>query len=141
MLSKHIFYWSPTKVLIDKAEISFFLKNLSPNLKYLLVIAQPKCNTAWKVSNMEFFLVLIFLYSDWIRRFKNYEKLEKHLSYWTAWKVFKYGVFSGLYFPVFGLNTVKYGPEKYPYLDTFHAAQYKKCMWVSRNYLIYFPSL
>ena len=28
---------------------------------------------------------------------------------------------SGLYFPVFGLNTRKYGPEKTPYLDTFHA--------------------
>ena len=39
----------------------------------------------------------------------------------TAWKVPKYGVFSGPYFPVFGLNTGKYGPEKTPYLDTFHA--------------------
>ena len=29
--------------------------------------------------------------------------------------------FSGLYFPVFGLNTGKYGPGKTPYLDTFHA--------------------
>ena len=32
----------------------------------------------------------------------------------TAWKVSRYGVFSGLYFPVLG-------PEKTPYLDTFHA--------------------
>ena len=39
----------------------------------------------------------------------------------------KYEVFSGPYFPVFGLNTEicgvntgKYGPEKTPYLDTFH---------------------
>ena len=31
-----------------------------------------------------------------------------------AWNVSKYGVFSGPYFPVFG-------PEKTPYLDTFHA--------------------
>ena len=30
--------------------------------------------------------------------------------------------FSGPYFPVFGLNTEKYGPEKTPYLDTFQAA-------------------
>ena len=29
--------------------------------------------------------------------------------------------FSGQYFPVFGLNRVKYGPEKTPYLDTFQA--------------------
>ena len=39
----------------------------------------------------------------------------------TARKVCKYGVFSGPYFPVFGLNTRKYRPEKSPYLDTFHA--------------------
>ena len=32
-----------------------------------------------------------------------------------AWKVSKYGVFSGL-------NTGKYGLEKNPYLDTFQAA-------------------
>ena len=45
----------------------------------------------------------------------------------------KYGVFSGPYFPAFGLNKErygvfspnvgKYGPEKAPYLDTFHAVQ------------------
>ena len=29
----------------------------------------------------------------------------------------KYGVFSGPYFPVFGLNTGKYGPEETPYLN------------------------
>ena len=43
----------------------------------------------------------------------------------------KYGVFSAPYFPAFGLNAEylsafspnagKYGPEKTPYLDTFHA--------------------
>ena len=32
----------------------------------------------------------------------------------------KYGVISGPYFPVFGLNTEKYRPEITPYLDTFH---------------------
>ena len=31
------------------------------------------------------------------------------------------GVISGPYFPVFGLNTGKHGPEITPYLDTFHA--------------------
>ena len=39
----------------------------------------------------------------------------------TEQKVSKYGVFSGPYFPVFGLNTGKYGPEKTPYLDSFYA--------------------
>ena len=42
----------------------------------------------------------------------------------------KYRVFSGPYFPVFGLNTGKYGPEKTPYLDTFHAVEilHSKCV-------------
>ena len=43
--------------------------------------------------------------------------------------MFKYGVFSSPYFPVFRLtyfslfrpNAGKYGPENYLYLDTFHA--------------------
>ena len=39
----------------------------------------------------------------------------------TARKVSKYGVFSGPYFPVLGLNTRKYGPEKAPYLYIIHA--------------------
>ena len=40
-------------------------------------------------------------------------------------EVSKYGVISGPYFPVFGLNTEKYGPEITPYLDTFYAV----CIW------------
>ena len=52
----------------------------------------------------------------------------------AVWKVSKYGVFPGLYFPAFALNTDIYsvnlriqsecgkcGPVKAPYLDTFHA--------------------
>ena len=46
-----------------------------------------------------------------------------------AWKVSKYEVFSGPYFPafvspylsVFSPNAGKHGPEKTSYLDTFHA--------------------
>ena len=40
--------------------------------------------------------------------------------------------FSGPYFPVFALNTGKYGPEKTPYLDTFHAVlvrDYNSLIW------------
>ena len=40
----------------------------------------------------------------------------------TAWKVSKHEVISGAYFPVFGLNTGKYGPEITSYLNTFHVA-------------------
>ena len=53
------------------------------------------------------------------------KKLLEETSLYPAWKVFKYGVISGPYFPVYGLkfspNTGKYGPETTPYLDTFHA--------------------
>ena len=48
-----------------------------------------------KCPNTKFFLVRIFLSSDWIRRFT--ENV------------------------VFSPNAGKYGPEKTPYLDTFHA--------------------
>ena len=51
----------------------------------------------------------------------SYEKLTRG----ATWKVSKHGVFSGLYFPVFSPNAGKYGPEKIPYLDTFHAV---RCM-------------
>ena len=42
----------------------------------------------------------------------------------TAWKVSKYLVISGPYFPVFSPNRGKYGPEITPYLDSFHAVIY-----------------
>ena len=44
----------------------------------------------------------------------------------TARKVSKYGVFPGPHFLAFGLNIGKYGPEKTPYLDTFHALSKRK---------------
>ena len=49
-----------------------------------------------KCPNTEFFLVRIFPHSDWIWRDTEY------LS-------------------IFSPNAEKYGPEKTPYLDTFHA--------------------
>ena len=69
-------------------------------------------------------------------------KLEKHHFHTkppykktnTAWKVFKYEVISGSYFPVFGLNTGKYRPEITPYLDTFHAVNVKTNRMVSSKW-------
>ena len=52
--------------------------------------------TAWKVSVVGVILVCIFPHSDWIRR-------------------------DTPYLSVFSPNAGKYGPEKTPYLDTFHA--------------------
>ena len=48
-----------------------------------------------KCPNTKFFLVLIFQYSDWIQR-------------------------DNPYLSVFSPNAGKYGPEKTPYLDTYH---------------------
>ena len=56
----------------------------------------------------------------------------------SEWKVSKYGTFSGPYFPVFGPNTGKYGPEKTPHLDTFHAVLWNQLIALSdywRNYI------
>lgn len=44
----------------------------------------------------------------------------------TVRKVSKNGVFSGLYFPGFSPNKVKYGSEKIPYLGIFHAVRVHK---------------
>ena len=46
--------------------------------------------------------------------------LETFFKVFTKWKMSKYGVISGLYFPIFSPNTGKYGPEIIRYLDTFH---------------------
>ena len=66
----------------------FFLVFSISGTQYWINVALPLRENC---PNMEFFLVGIFLYSDWIQK------------------------------TVFGLNTGKYGIEKTPYLDTFHA--------------------
>ena len=43
-----------------------------------------------------------------------------------SWKVSRYGVFSGLYFPVFGLNNGKYGREETPYISEHRKCSVKK---------------
>ena len=57
-------------------------------------------------------------------------KRQKTFGFLTFSRGIEYGVFSGLYFPAFGLNPYlsvfspnvgKYGPEKMPCLDTFQA--------------------
>ena len=64
-----------------------------------------------KCPNTEFFLVRIFLHSDWIR---------KDTSYLS----------------VFSPNAGKYGPEKTPYLDTFDTAQVKRKSRMSEGSLL-----
>ena len=60
----------------------------------------------------------------------------------TTWNMSKYGVFSGPYFSVFGLNTEvylgKYGPEKTPNLDTWRIVWYQsiKILKTTENVVI-----
>ena len=65
------------------------------NISEITTIANKKISLREMCPNMQFFLVHIFLYSDWIWRFT------KEIS-------------------VFSLDKGKYGPEKTLYLDTFH---------------------
>ena len=66
----------------------------------------------------------------------------------SVWKVPKYWIFPGLYFPIFRLNTEiytvicvfspntgKYRPEKNLYLDTFHAVRVTLYLLIIRLYL------
>ena len=52
----------------------------------------------------------------------------------TARKVAKYGVISGPYFPVFGLNAGKYGPEKtaFGHFSRSEKVMYK--IFIEENY-------
>ena len=78
--------WVPSCIEIQKNKKILRLGKLCWLQAWMLILRE-------KCSNTEFFLVRIFLYSDWIR-IQNTE---------------------------FSPNTGKYGPEKTPYLDTFHA--------------------
>ena len=66
-------------------------------------------STAWKCSNMEFFLVRIFPHLDWIR--------------WDT-----------LYLSIFSPNAGKCGPEKTLYLYTFHVVTYQVTKMITLSF-------
>ena len=80
-----------------------------------------------KISNKQELQEIAFN-NSWDIGYGNVLNLDKkftaiHLL--TAWKVSKYGVFSGPYFPVFRLNTEKYGTGKKLCIWTlFHAVTF-----------------
>ena len=91
---------------------------------------QTMVDSLWNVSHVtrtyglsHFLDFKTFIVTTWTRNLQTSSCISSFLPSQvkgTAWKVSKYGVFSGPYFHVFGLNTGKYGPEKTPYLGTFH---------------------
>ena len=69
------------------------------------------CNSAiffW-IAFSQIVSVAVFCYYNLVVIFMTgYIYFASFVSKHTAWKVSKYGVFSGLYFPIFGLNTEIY---------------------------------
>ena len=65
----------------------------------------------------------LLLEEDWLDRGASVLLQYGQTQYDIAWKMSKYGDFSGPYFPVFSLSTRKYEPEKNAYLDIFYARQ------------------
>ena len=126
--------------------LHFYIRKRNFSIRFHRISLREKCPTT------EFFLVRIFLYSDWIRRFTEYGDLpntgkygpEKtsylgtsHAVLMTApslplrekcpntefflVRTFQHSDWIRNYLSVFSPNAGKYGPEKTPYLDTFHA--------------------
>ena len=56
----------------------------------------------------------LFVYSVKTKKYRFFDVFRGSRKRPVAWKVSKYGIVSGPYFPVFGLNTGKYGPEITP---------------------------
>ena len=80
--------------------------------------------TSYKTKFSLYFCLLSYHY------FHIYFNCAIFLTFTTAWKLSKYGFFSGTYFSVFGVNTGNYGPEKTPYLDNFHTVDLEKIFYV-----------
>ena len=59
-------------------------------------------------------LLPVFYYTRFMRWVKYFCALELVLEIFTAWKVSKYRIIPGPYFPVFSPNTRKYGTEITP---------------------------
>ena len=94
-------------------------------------------DSGWVVS----YLVSLFLFrahkalkiasgGKHMNHFISYLRIGILQMFFTAWKVSKYEVFPGPHFLVFSQNTGKHGPEKTPYLYTFHVDAFS---WNNQN--------
>ena len=72
------------------------------------------------------------------RTIASFKKMRISIMSITA-KMYKYRIFSGLYFPVFSPNTGKYRPGKFPYLDTFHAVKIRDHSLTSWLLILSYP--
>ena len=94
---------------------------------FLCAIVKDSCTNfkyfSWKPKNDE----MIITWTNVLNALSTFQprlKINMFLNYnfiITAWKLSRDKVISDPYFPVFGLNTRKCGPEITRYLDSFHA--------------------
>ena len=75
----------------------------------------------FSMSLFHFLLIISFFKVNSILFMPSYWRFYVLCFAFTAWKMSKYGVTSGPYFPVFSPNTGRYRPEITPFLDTLHA--------------------
>ena len=85
------------------------IKNI-PKFKILSTIKILKLTSYCRIWWKKYYVIWVF-----------FSPLSTVSTTGTAWKISKCGAFSCPYIPVFGLNPEMQGPEKTPYLDTFHA--------------------
>ena len=90
-----------TNHLISFPEICFYFNNINKQIK------NAKKGTKLLADISE--LTLHFQKVTW-KQTKIYKPLwrKRLITTFTAWKLSKYGVISGTYFPIFGLNTERY---------------------------------
>ena len=88
-------------------------------------------NTSLDTSLHIFFLFILFLQSFSSLFFISLIWVWKLI---TAWKVSRYGVFSGPYFTVFGLNTERYCMS----IFVLCMSMYKKCSFFWKFGVVYF---
>ena len=94
---------------LSKEYPKYFSKRANPG--FLMFNGESKGNIGKKKVIILYYFIIRWWY--WFLCFEIF-LAQLHLNIYTALKVSKYRVLSGLYFPVFGLNTRKYGPEKNP---------------------------
>ena len=92
---------------------------------YILFVFRFYMHLAFSMNNPDLTGTIMWIY--WLKT----SKVRLLSIIGNAWKVPKYGVFSGPYFPIFRQNTTKCGPGKSQYLGTFNAVV--RVIWNSQR--------
>ena len=111
LLQRATLLWKgPTYRYFTRSFTKFQGATFLQNTSWSLLLSAWYLTLREKCPNTKFFLVRIFPHSDWIRRDTSH-------------------------FSVFSPNAGRYGPEKTPYLDTFHTVSVFKNDWRTHSNL------